>query len=141
MHVLQCPHDVDVHLLLSFDLDLDLHITCFQGHVKLWYTLSILTDGYHFALSAQKHYAILTNYLIIMYRYVLHCPHDVHVHLFCFDLHKFNLFLLRLCAATCPTSNCRCRTSIMTGACFLFLDKLIDLFSIWCVNIYSSNII
>ena len=58
MHVLQCPHDVDVHLLFSFYLDL--HITCFQDHIKL--TLLILTDGYHFVCSAQKSYAILTNY-------------------------------------------------------------------------------
>ena len=31
MHVWQCPHDVDVHLLFCFNLDL--HITCFHGHV------------------------------------------------------------------------------------------------------------
>ena len=50
---------------------------------------------------------------IIMY--VLQCPHDVHVHLFCFDLdlHKLNLFLLRSCVATCPTSNCGCGTSLL----------------------------
>ena len=36
-------------------------------------------------------------------RYILQCPHDVHVlvHLFCFDLHKC---LLRSRASTCPTS-------------------------------------
>ena len=42
-------------------------------------------------------YAILTNYHVYM-----QCSHDIHVHLFCFDFHKF---LLRSCAA--PTSNCR----------------------------------
>ena len=44
---------------------------------------------------------------IIMY--ILQCPHDIHVHLFCFDLHKF---LLRSRAATFPTSNCGRRTSL-----------------------------
>ena len=60
MHALQCPHGVDENLQFSFDLDL--HITCFQCHVKLWYTWSILIDGYHLACSAQKSYEILTNY-------------------------------------------------------------------------------
>ena len=31
MHVLQYPHDVDVHLL--FCVDLDLHLPCSQGPV------------------------------------------------------------------------------------------------------------
>ena len=44
---------------------------------------------------------------IIMY--ILQCPHDIHVHLFSFDLHKF---LLRSHAATCPTSNCGRGTSL-----------------------------
>ena len=50
---------------------------------------------------------------IIMY--VLQCLHDIHVHLFCFDveLHTFNLFLLRSCVATCPTSNCGLGTSLL----------------------------
>ena len=48
---------------------------------------------------------------IIMY--ILQCPHDIHVHLFCFDLHTFNVFLLRSHAATCPTSNCGRRTSLL----------------------------
>ena len=33
MYALLCQHDVDVHLLFCFDLDL--HITCFQCHGKL----------------------------------------------------------------------------------------------------------
>ena len=44
---------------------------------------------------------------IIMY--ILQCPHDIHVHLFCFDLHKF---LLCSRAATCPTPNCGRGTSL-----------------------------
>ena len=74
MYVLQCPHDVDVHLLFSFDFDL--HITCFQGHVKLLFNLSILTDGDRFVLGPQKNYlySILTNIM-----YVLQCPHGIHV--------------------------------------------------------------
>ena len=43
----------------------------------------------------------------------LQCPHAIHVHLFCFDLHKFNLFLLRSRAATCPTLNCGRGTSLL----------------------------
>ena len=31
MHALQCQHDVDVHLLFCFDIDL--HLTCSQVHV------------------------------------------------------------------------------------------------------------
>ena len=31
MHVWQCPHYVDVHLIFCFDLDF--HLTCFQGYV------------------------------------------------------------------------------------------------------------
>ena len=45
---------------------------------------------------------------IIMY--ILQCPHDIHVHLFCFDLHKF---LLRSRTATCPTLNCGRGTSLL----------------------------
>ena len=44
---------------------------------------------------------------IIMY--ILQCPHNIHVHLFCFDLHKF---LLRSRTATCPTLNCGRGTSL-----------------------------
>ena len=31
MYILQCPHDMYVHLIFYFDLDL--HLTCSQGHV------------------------------------------------------------------------------------------------------------
>ena len=66
----------------------------------------------------------LTIYLpfrqIIMY--ILQCPHDIHVHLFCFDLHK-----VVLCshAATCPTSNCGRWTSLFLQELVLNLMKLI----------------
>ena len=39
MHALQCQHDVDIHLLFCFDIDL---------HAPMYY-LDFLTDGYHFA--------------------------------------------------------------------------------------------
>ena len=52
MHALQCQNDLDVHLL--FCVDLDLHITSSRGHVGLEYSLSVLTDRYHFACSAQQ---------------------------------------------------------------------------------------
>ena len=52
MHALQCQHDLDVHLLFYFDLDL--HITSSRGCVLLGFSLSILTDEYHFACSAQQ---------------------------------------------------------------------------------------
>ena len=57
MHALQSQHDVDVHLLFCFDIDL--HITCSQLHVSSL----ILTDGYHFVCSAQQsmcHFDILS---------------------------------------------------------------------------------
>ena len=49
MHALQCQHDVDVHLLFCFDIDL--HLACSQVH---GFSSSILTDRYHFACSAQQ---------------------------------------------------------------------------------------
>ena len=52
VHALQCQHDIDVHLLFCFDLDL--HLTSSQGRVLLGFFLLILTDGYHFACSAQQ---------------------------------------------------------------------------------------
>ena len=79
MYALHYQHDVDVHLLFSFALDL--HITCSWGHIKLGFSSSILTDGYNFACSAQQK-LYLFNKL-----HVLQCQHDIDVHLlFCFDL-------------------------------------------------------
>ena len=95
-----CGHGVDENLLFSFDLDI--HITWFQGHVKLWFTWSILIDR-----CQEKLWHFNELWCILQW------PHDIHVHLFCFDLHEFNLFLLRSCAATCPTSNCGRGTSLL----------------------------
>ena len=50
MHALQCQHDLDVHLL--FCVDLDLH-NLFPKSCLTFFS-SILTDGYHFACSAQQ---------------------------------------------------------------------------------------
>ena len=52
MHALQCQHDIDVHLLFCFDLDL--HIASSRDRVLLGFSSSILTDGYHFACNAQQ---------------------------------------------------------------------------------------
>ena len=52
MHALQCQHDVYVHLLFCFDLDL--HIASCRGRVELGFSSSFLTYGYHFACSAQQ---------------------------------------------------------------------------------------
>ena len=166
MHALQCQHDLDVHLIFCFDLDL--HITSSRGRVLFGISSSILTNGYHFACSAQQKpcTCLLNNYhaciaipdwfgcsspilfwhwssfnlfptscmtwiffvdshwwvplcvqrptIYVPFRhiimYILQCPHDIHVHLFCFDLHKFLLLSRR--AATCPTSNCGRGTSL-----------------------------
>ena len=52
------------------------------------------------------------------------CPHaiHVHVHLFSFDLHKFNLFLFRSRAATCPTLNCGRGTSLLRELVYVGSD-------------------
>ena len=76
MHVLQCPHDVDMHLLFCFDRYL--HITCSLGNIELWFCSSILT-----AVCAvpSKSCTFSTCYHACIF------PHDVDVHLlFCFDL-------------------------------------------------------
>ena len=57
IHALQCQRDIDVHLLFCFDLDL--HIPSFRGRVLRGCSSSILTDGYHFACSAQQKPCIL----------------------------------------------------------------------------------
>ena len=101
MHALQSQHDVDVHLLFCFDIDL--HLTCSQLHVWLFF----VDSHWWVPLCVQRPTIYMPFRQIIMY--ILQCPHDIHVHLFCFDLHKF---LLRSCAATCPTSNCGCGTSL-----------------------------
>ena len=70
---------------------------------------------------------------IIMY--IFQCPHDIHVHLFCFDLHTFNLFLLHSHAATCPISNCGYGTSLLRQelVCSWFYLGIILVISIFTV--------
>ena len=58
---------------------------------------------------------------IIMY--ILQFPHDIYVHLFCFDLHKL---LLRSRAATCPISNCVSGTSLFPQELVYYSIQLIN---------------
>ena len=97
MHALQSQHDVDVHLLFCFDIDL--HLTCSQLPCITW--IFFVDLRWWVPLCVQRPTIYVPFWHIIMY--ILQCPHDIHVHLFCFDLHKF---LLRSHAATCPSSNC-----------------------------------
>ena len=60
--------------------------------------------------------------------YILQFPRDIHVHLFFLDLHKFNLFLLRSRAATCPTSNCWRGTSLLRQELVLIIRIQLFLF-------------
>ena len=60
IHALQYQHDIDVHLLFCFDLDL--HITSSRGRVLLGFSSLILTDGYHFACSAQQKPCLLNKW-------------------------------------------------------------------------------
>ena len=80
-------------------------------HFLSWFSLM----GTTLYAAPNNLYAISSNYM-----YILQCPHDIHVHLFCFDFHKFNLFLLRSRAATCPTSNCG-RGTILFRQEFVYL--------------------
>ena len=83
---MQCPHDVDVHL---FCFDLDLHFNFFSRScltriffINLLWWISLCVQCPAKAMSFQQ---------IIMLACI--CPHDVDVHLFCFDLDlHFNLF-------------------------------------------------
>ena len=81
--------------------------------------------------ASRKSYAISTNYHVCI---AMPTSHDVHVHIFCFDLdlHKFNLLLLRSCVATCPTSNWGCGTSLLRQELVL-IKKIFnsDCFQIW----------
>ena len=83
---------------------------------RLCLTCSFFVDSHWWVPLCVLHpqsYAISTNYHVYM-----QCPHDIHVHLFCFDFHKF---LLRSRAA--PTSNCGRGTSLfrqeLVLKCFL----------------------
>ena len=111
MYVLQCPDDIDVHLLFCFDLDLLFPRSCLAliefVYPHWWVPFCVLCPE-----------KAMPFWQMIMY--VLQCPHAIHVHLYCFDLHKFNLFLLHLRAATCPTSNCGRGTSLLRQELVLF---------------------
>ena len=63
MHVLQCPHDVDVHFLFCFDL----HLTCSQGNLIVLYIFCIYISARYREQSDQaqtyyKHAASLVPY-------------------------------------------------------------------------------
>ena len=87
MHALQCQHDVDVHLLFCFDLDL--LIASSRGSVRLVFSASILFDWYHFACSAkQKSYAFSTHYHACIAIPTWHrCAYPI----FCFDIDLHSL--------------------------------------------------
>ena len=99
MHAWQSQHDVDVHLLFCFDIDL--HLTCSQLHVELGFSSSILTDGYHFVCSAQQSIWHFDKLLCI------YCnAHMIYMYTY------FVLTSINSRAATCPTSNCGRGTSL-----------------------------
>ena len=56
MYVLQCPHDVDVHLIFCFALDL--HITCSQGRVNIDFLHRSSLMGTILRAAPNKSYAI-----------------------------------------------------------------------------------
>ena len=89
IHVLAYQHEVDVHLLFCFDLDL--HLTCVPKQTL-----------YHFDK---------------MIMYVLQCPHDVDVSLlFCFYL---DLHLTCSCFVHVHHLELRARDiPVTTGACY-----------------------
>ena len=94
----------------------------YASHILFWHwppfnlfpssciTFSYVDSHWWVTLCVQRPAISMPFRQIIMY--ILQCPHDMLIHLFCFDIHKFNLFLLRSHAATCPTSNCGCGTSL-----------------------------
>ena len=103
MHALQCKHDVDVHLLFYFDLDL--LIACFQGHVKHRFYLSIFWPWPPYDLFSRS--CLTWIFFINLHGWILLCvqrptkamafqqiimhvlqfPHDVDVHILsCFNL-------------------------------------------------------
>ena len=102
MHALQCQHDVDVHLFCLTLTSIDL---LFPSSCITWI---FFVDSHWWVPLCVQHPTIYMPFRQII-MYILQCPHDIHVHLFCFDLHKF---LLRSRAVTCPTSNCGRGTSL-----------------------------
>ena len=84
MHLLRFPHDVDVHRLFCFDIDL--HLTCSrQGHVSHGFYLLIFTDVHHFVCSAhQKVWFSTNNHVCIAMSTWCRCAPYIYVYL---DLH------------------------------------------------------
>ena len=75
MHQLHYQHDVDVHLLFCFDLDL--HITCSRGRVKFDFLRRFSLVGTILRAASRKS--------IIMY--ALQCQPDIDVHLLFYSDH------------------------------------------------------
>ena len=61
MHKLHYQHEIDVHLLFCFDLDLP--ITAPEVMFNLDFISVILTDGYHFVCSTQQKLCIFNKLL------------------------------------------------------------------------------
>ena len=74
MHALRCQHDVDVHLF-CFDIDL------FPSACITWI---FFVDSHWWVPFCVQHPTIYVPFRQII-MYILQCPHDIHVHLFCFD--------------------------------------------------------
>ena len=80
MHVLQCQHDIDVHLLFCFDLDI--HMSCSPRSCLTW--IFFVDSHWWVQLCVQRPEKAMPFQQIIMH--ALQCQHDVDVHLlFCFD--------------------------------------------------------
>ena len=62
MHPLQYQHDVDVHLLFCFDLDL--HITCSRGRVNFDFLRRFSLMGTIMRAAPSKSYAFSINYYV-----------------------------------------------------------------------------
>ena len=73
MHALQCQHDVDVHLLFCFDIDL--HLICSQVHDCI--TWIFFVDSLWWVPLCVQHPIIYMPYRQII-MYILQCPHDIH---------------------------------------------------------------
>ena len=104
MHAWQCQH---VRCRCSPPI-LFWHLPPFNLFPRSCITWIFFVDSHWWVPICVQHPTIYMPFRQII-MYILQCPHDMHVHLFCFDLHKF---LLRSRAVTCPTSNCGRRTSL-----------------------------
>ena len=80
MHALQCQHDLDVHLLFYFDLDLHIPLP------EVVFNLDFVVDPDWWVPLYVRHPAKAMPFQQII-MHALQCQHDVDVHLlFCFDL-------------------------------------------------------